>query len=424
MMINQSQIHTIPEYDKLVVRVNEKEFQKLVESIKEDGQHYPIAINSEGVVLDGHHRLRACQRLNIEVKYDVMSFANKLLEKKFVIISNLQRRQLTDTQRLILAEALIPIEQGLAKQRESQGGGDKKSLEYRVGQKYPTRSDDDKKGRVRDIVAKEIGWSGKKLEQALKIKNDGNAEERKLLTEGKKKVGAVIKKYEQRKEREKIMAQVSLIAVPKMAKENRPHNLIHGDFKEKSDFIADNSIDLIFTDPPYDSKSIPIYADLAKVADRVLKPGGSLITYIGQYVLPDILNHILKNSNLSYWWMLCVRHTGGQSQMYQKKVTVCWKPLLWFVKGNLRTDLKEFIQDLVDSESPDKNLHEWAQSPKEAKHAVMRLTLPNDTVFDPFMGSGTTGIAALTLGRKFVGIEKDMDKFTIAKSMLDRYPIQ
>ena len=49
--------------------------------------------------------------------------------------------------------------------------------------------------------------------------------------------------------------------------------------------IPDNSVDLIFTDPPYNEASLSVYADLAKLADRVLKPGGSLITYVGHYAL-------------------------------------------------------------------------------------------------------------------------------------------
>jgi tRNA G37 N-methylase Trm5 len=46
---------------------------------------------------------------------------------------------------------------------------------------------------------------------------------------------------------------------------------------------------------------------------------------------------------------------------------------------------------------------------------IDQLTKPGDTVFDPFMGSGTTGIATLNLRRKFIGIEINPEKFELAK---------
>lgn len=46
---------------------------------------------------------------------------------------------------------------------------------------------------------------------------------------------------------------------------------------------------------------------------------------------------------------------------------------------------------------------------------VEGLTLPGDTVLDPFMGSGTTGVACMKLGRNFIGIEKDEGYFKIAE---------
>jgi DNA modification methylase len=51
---------------------------------------------------------------------------------------------------------------------------------------------------------------------------------------------------------------------------------------------------------------------------------------------------------------------------------------------------------------------------------VARASLPGATVLDPFMGSGTTGVACVRLGRKFVGIEKEPKYFDVACQRIKR----
>lgn len=51
---------------------------------------------------------------------------------------------------------------------------------------------------------------------------------------------------------------------------------------------------------------------------------------------------------------------------------------------------------------------------------VADFTLPEQTILDPFMGSGTTGVAAVMAGRNFIGIEQDADYFDIACHRLDQ----
>jgi DNA modification methylase len=45
---------------------------------------------------------------------------------------------------------------------------------------------------------------------------------------------------------------------------------------------------------------------------------------------------------------------------------------------------------------------------------VTKFTDAGETVLDPFMGSGTTGVACMKLGRQFIGIEKRDDYFELA----------
>lgn len=48
------------------------------------------------------------------------------------------------------------------------------------------------------------------------------------------------------------------------------------------------------------------------------------------------------------------------------------------------------------------------------KWAIQQLPAGRETIFDPFMGSGTTGVAAIAAGRAFVGIEREPDYFDAA----------
>ena len=168
--------------------------------------------------------------------------------------------------------------------------------------------------------------------------------------------------------------------------------MIEGDFREKCKDIADNSIDLIFTDPPYNKGWLPFYEPLGKIAFRVLNEGGSLVMYAGHYALPQIFDY-MKNSGLKYWWQIVVTHPGSSARMFSRNVSVTYKPLLWYAKGP-RPKILEFIKDSVESKRPDKTLHLWIQSTDEAEHVISKLTNPNDVVLDPLLGTGTTAIAA------------------------------
>jgi len=53
---------------------------------------------------------------------------------------------------------------------------------------------------------------------------------------------------------------------------------------------------------------------------------------------------------------------------------------------------------------------------------ILASTKENDLILDPFMGSGTTGVAAMKLNRQFIGIEKNPDFVVLAdKRMYDAY---
>lgn len=60
------------------------------------------------------------------------------------------------------------------------------------------------------------------------------------------------------------------------------------------------------------------------------------------------------------------------------------------------------------------------QKPLEVMKWAIDLCPKADTVFDPFMGSGTTGVACVVLGRKFIGIERDERYFEIACKRIEQ----
>lgn len=68
--------------------------------------------------------------------------------------------------------------------------------------------------------------------------------------------------------------------------------------------------------------------------------------------------------------------------------------------------------------SSDETVHTCPKPLNIMLHTVQRYTPANCTVVDPFLGSGTTGVAAVKLGRKFVGIEIDSTYFDIARKRI------
>lgn len=60
---------------------------------------------------------------------------------------------------------------------------------------------------------------------------------------------------------------------------------------------------------------------------------------------------------------------------------------------------------------------------KLANDHIISWSNENDIVFDPFMGSGTTGVACKNLNRKFIGIELDEGYFNIAKERIGKFKV-
>ena len=412
-----------PEYEALLPKLTEPEFQELKESIRKDGLHYTLAINKGGVILDGHHRLRACRELGIEPKVEVKVFENVLLEKKFVIESNLKRRHLNKFQRGKLVLPLLEIEKELAKQRQ----GERTDLTGTSGKYFPDvtkpkrqrkpltqeqkearklkaklRRDEKKKtgielkkpNRARTNVARKVQLSDRTLEKVKDILEKGSEELKQKVESGKISISSAanqIKEIERQKIRNAELAEIAT---------KIPNNitLYHGDFFETA--IPQDSIQLILTDPPYPEEYLPLWDKLAEYAQKVLVPGGFLIAYCAHFYLPLIIKKLSKY--LSYFWVIAL--TQPQHVLVHSRHVFCdWKPLLIFYKPPLI--LPSYFGDVINGLGREKEYHEWQQATIELEHIIPKFCPENGIILDPFAGSGTTLIVANKLGRKSIGIE-------------------
>lgn len=87
---------------------------------------------------------------------------------------------------------------------------------------------------------------------------------------------------------------------------------------------------------------------------------------------------------------------------------------LYFWKGNARTINEPGSKQGITGRQVDVSEHPTEKPVWLMSHYISNSSKRGDTVLDPFMGSGSTGVAALRHGRKFVGIEIDQKHFDAA----------
>ncbi len=382
-----------PVYQKLVPSVSEDEYKSIKQSIKDSGLWLPIIVTPKGIILDGHTRYQICQELGITPKHAERNFENELLEKRFVIESNLKRRQLNDFQKSELGIPLLEIEKELAQQRKEQGN---------------TLASNEAKGKSTEKVSNQIGVSRGTFERAKKIIEKAPEETKEILRLGKSTINKEYQNLQKNEKRAIRQEEIKNLQV-KLPEKVTLHN---SEFQKV--FVEGNSVSLIFTDPPYHEKYLHLYESLAVHASRVLREGGSLICYVGHYAIGKIIN-MMEAQGLRFHWPIAVIHSGPSASVFGRKILVGYKPMLWFTKGKYEG---EFVKDCIQSEFQGKELHEWAQSTVESDYYIKYLTIENEIVYDPFLGQGTFGISAVKLNRQFIGCEVDKEHFENARRLI------
>ncbi|MEK6249193.1 MAG: site-specific DNA-methyltransferase, partial [Planctomycetales bacterium] len=158
---------------------------------------------------------------------------------------------------------------------------------------------------------------------------------------------------------------------------------------------------------PYPKEYLQVYSELSTFARHALKEGGSLFCMVGQSYLPELMERLQEH--LNYHWVLAYMTPGGQAvQLWNRKVNTFWKPVLWLTKGPYEGD---WCGDVITSKTNDndKEHHHWGQSFSGMNDLLDRFVYPGQTVCDPFLGGGTTGIAALKHNCHFIGLDQDAE---------------
>lgn len=209
-------------------------------------------------------------------------------------------------------------------------------------------------------------------------------------------------------------------------------------------------VDAIICDPPYNIE----YAEWDKQFDfekainlcyKLLKDNGNIVLFQGWSEVRNLMS-ILDNKFTLMNWVIWDRVKGRGAQ---KNFISTREDILWYCKGNNPTYHKMYsniekktagmgskngednraLTNVWYDISPivpwsDEKTGHPTQKPIELMERCINIwTNINDTVLDFTMGSGSTGRAALNLGRQFIGIEKEKQWFDIAKSRLSEQQI-
>jgi len=382
------------EFAGLIPPLSAEEQQQLEENIIEHGgARDPLVVwASKGTLtlLDGHNRYEICTRLELPFDIQEMRFDDRSHTEEWIIRNQFGRRNLSAYVRTQLA---LRLEETISKRSRQGQRTDLSQKSVKSSPPLDTQKEIAKVANVsHDTVAKV-----KRIDAAEKA-GKVDAETVAKLRTGEVSINRAVRDLKEQETAAKREAQ-KVVAI---AKRQDVDGLYLGDFREIGEKIPDASVDLIFTDPPYDRKAIELYDGLGEFAARVLRPGGSLISYVGQIQLPDAVADLSRH--LRYWWTCSCYHSGPSLlRMNEYGIVNGWKPMLWFVKET-RGDKTTFINDVATG-SREKSHHDWQQSEAEARYFIELLTEPDGFVVDPFCGGGTTPAACIGLGRKWAAFE-------------------
>lgn len=225
------------------------------------------------------------------------------------------------------------------------------------------------------------------------------------------------------------------------------YKLLHGNCLELIKNIPNESIDLILTDIPFNISKDNNFKTMKDRTGRngidfgewdkdfnefclsdfvpKLKKGGSFVTFhsFEQYgLLLNVFNNklILKDR---FVWEKTNPMPRNRDRRYISNIELC----SWFVKDgakwtfNRQNETYDGCVLRYPSESGGgfKRYHPCQKNVKLIEELLKRHSNENDIILDPFMGSGSTGVACVNNDRSFIGIEADERYFNIAKERIE-----
>lgn len=224
--------------------------------------------------------------------------------------------------------------------------------------------------------------------------------------------------------------------------------ILCADSREIIKRIPDNSIDFILTDPPYNlgqhsTGNIPLPGRTAMNNDvaewdmvdfnpeewadefiRILKPTGNLFIFTSYNQLGrwyNCLDHKFDTTNFMIW-----HKTNPAPKIFKagflnscEMIFTCWnKKHTWnFIS---QAEMHNFIESPICMR-PERlsNPKHPAQKPVSILKKMIEIASnKDDIIFDPFMGVGSMGVAALELDRRFIGVEREENYFIAAKQRI------
>ncbi len=207
--------------------------------------------------------------------------------------------------------------------------------------------------------------------------------------------------------------------------------------------MPDACVDLVLTDPPYKvisgghkhSKKLKVNRGIlvkndgklfkhnnVKVQDwmphlyRVLKPGREAYIMTNNLNLQDYLNAAAEAGFKFHGLLIWQKNTSNMSRWYRPDSEYT----LFFYKPPARTINNPGSKRIFFAPNPRNKLHPTQKPVALFKHYITNSTEPGWLVLDPFAGVGTTALACLASGRRFIGYEIDSEYYKIAQRRIKK----